>query len=323
MMLSQSTSATLMRGNLSVYALRIFVQIVVRANESLEGTLHKQFIHEQADWHRVSRRFDVPIRDIIADSSHNYKVVQDAALELQRQVIQYWDSTSRTWLSSPMIYAVSVQEGSGVLSFAASEWVVKLILDFSQGFNRYELDHVMSLTSAYSVRLYMLMCGCRRQLSLSIEYLRGLLSLQPGQYKQTGDMLKRCVYSAAKDLATRKYNGFDVEVVKRGGKITGVVLHPVKREELSATQVVAALPGLSAIDPALKQYLISQCGFSSRELAANKVALVNLVKVPGWQDHLLSVVERARAKRASKGYIINGIKSVYSAAITQGIIQAS
>lgn len=320
MQISQSYLSCIMQGKLSVYALRIFLQIVQRSNEVLEGTLSKQYLKQQADYKSVSCRFSVEIRDILTDGSQHYEEVKNAAIELEKKIITYYDPTKKAWLSSPMIYAVVLKDGSGVIEFQAAEWVVKLILNFSQGFSHYQFSNAMMLQSSYSLRLYMLTASLSRPISYKIDFLRKLLGVE-NKYKQTRDFLKRCIFPVAEDLQDRKLNGFEVVLQKERNKFDSVLLKPIKREETSA-QALTAKAGLSAwCDNSLKMYLIQQCDFSARELSANKNTLMMFTKIPNWQELLINIVERQRRKRAPKGYVIGAFKSATRAAIADNIIK--
>lgn len=322
MQVSQSYLSCIMQGRLSVYALRLFLQIVRQANEVLEGTLSKQFIGQQADYKTVSCRFAVPILDVLSEGSQHYEEVKAAALELEKKVVTYYDSSRKTWLSSPMIYAVAIRDGAGVVEFQAAEWVLKLILNFTQGFSHYQFTNAMQLTSSYSVRLYILTASMSRPITYKIDFLRKMLGVDD-KYAQNRDFLKRCILPAAADLESRKLNGFEVVVQKDRGKLDSVLLKPVKREPISV-EALTAKAGLSAwCDDSLKMYLIQQCDFSSRELSANKATLMNFCKLPNWQTIIQSIVDRQRAKRAPKGYIIGACKSAVKQGVADGILKSS
>ena len=50
------------------------------------------------------------------------------------------------------------------------------------------------------------------------------------------------------------------------------------------------------------------CGFSNRELSANKEVLGELAKKENWQEIITRIVKFARAKDNPKRYIIGSLK---------------
>lgn len=320
MRVSQSYLSCIMQGKLSIYALRIFLQIVERANEVLEGTLSKQFLRQQADYKSVSCSFSVEIRDILTDGSQHYEEVKQAAVELEKRIITYYDIDKKTWLSSPMIYAVSIKDGGGAIHFQCAEWVVKLILNFTQGFARYQFTNAMQLQSSYSLRMYMLTASMSTPITYKIDFLKKMLGVDE-KYKQTRDFLKRCIEPVVEDLKKRNLNGFTTSIVKNRNKIESICLTPVKREPTDENTLVAKAGLTTWCNNSLKTFLLQQCDFSVRELSANKVTLLRFTKLPNWQDLLVAVVERQRKKRAGKSYIIGSLKSIVKAAYVDGILK--
>ena len=56
------------------------------------------------------------------------------------------------------------------------------------------------------------------------------------------------------------------------------------------------------------QYLSMSCGFSNRELSANKEVLGEFAKQESWQEILARIVKFARAQETPKRYIIGAMK---------------
>ena len=165
----------------------------------------------------------------------------------------------------------------------------------------------MSLKTSNAVRMYMLTCSMTRPISYSVEFLKEVLGV-PGMYTQTRDFIKRCIEPAAKELEDAGVNGFSFSPEYDGRKVAKILLRPVTRAKKSRKELTA-MAGLSAwCPPAMKNYLMMSCGFTSRELSANKTTLFEFSKLQGWQDVLLMIIERQRRKRKSKGYIIAAMK---------------
>jgi hypothetical protein len=325
MQISQGLHATMIRGKLSLYATRLFIQIVKQCNiYALNGTLSAQFLKKAADWHKVPLVMTVRISDVLTEGSQHYEEVRNACIELEKQILTYYENN--IWHSSSMIYAVTHQDKSGVIRFEIQDWVVRLILDFSKGFQHYQLEGAMQLKSVYTIKMYMLMANQYSQgkaagkfvMKWSIPALRKYLNCED-QYKLPADFIKRTIEPAQKELEQAGLNGYTYTVIKAGdGKrspITGIHFHPVRREQPKAPKYN------EPVNFKIKDYLMTQCFFTSRELGANSSLLNTFVKIPNYQDHLFAIVERQRAGRKSKGYIINAIKSETQAAAKAGILK--
>lgn len=313
----QSFYSVVLRSRLSLYEIRILLAIVERCNEGLRGTPASRHISEVLTSDGINYNFAIQIREILTDDSHHYDLVKSAALSLMSKIIEHDNAKLQKWSRTPIIYNCIMEEGSGTLRFSASKWFCDLILDFSKGFSRYNLTSAMRLTSTYSARMYMLVSSMSAPLVLTIDYLKSMFGVdgvnettKKPYYAQTRDFIKRVVEPSKTELDKEGINSFKFEEIREGNKITALRIIPIKNEQMSKSEL-AAQASLSAwCNPALRSYLITQCGFSSRELSAHKSLLFEFGKRVTWQDEILVISERARRKRAGKGYYINSIKSI-------------
>lgn len=307
----QGYTATMIKGDFSLYEIKILVKIVERVQEYLGNGCAKNYIGQSICQDGINYNFSLTIRELIPEQSRHYEDVKEALIRLQEKKLTYFDTKKQIWYSSPLAYNCFVEFGTGIARFSASKWVIDTILDFSKGFTRYEFVSAMALSSPYSVRWYMLSSSLSRPLCYDIDFLKEWLGVSD-KYKQTGDFLKRCVDPAVKELELQNVNGFSYEKIYKGNKIKSLRLIPRKREAVSTNELAAKVSASVWINPLLMNYLSLHCGFSSRELSAHKDLLHRFTKKPAWQDILMRIVERQRRGRFSKGYIINAIKGEVS-----------
>lgn len=313
----QSFYSVVVKNKLSLYEVRILLSIVERCNCVMRGQTASRHIADVLTSDGINYNFAIPVRELLSEKTHNYDLVKSAAIGLMSKIINHDNEKLKRWSSTPIIYNVVCEEGTGVLKFSASKWFCDLILDFSKGFSRYNLSCAMRLQSPYSARMYMLVSSMSQSMVLTISYLKSLFGVDgvnestgKPYYAQTRDFIKRCVDVAKQELDAEGLNSYKYEELREGSKITALKIIPIKNESQSKSEL-AAQAGLSSwCNPALKSYLITQCGFSARELGAHKMALYEFGKRVCWQDEILAITERQRRKRAGKGYIINGIKSI-------------
>lgn len=305
----QSYLTTIVKGNFSLYEIRIFVKIVEQANHVLRGTRVSRILGSAVCADGVNCNLTVPIRELMTAKSHDYAAVKDALKNLMKKEIEFYDTNKRIWKAATIVNNCRIAEGDGLVKFVVPKWLMEYILNFVYGnFSEYNLQAALTLPSAYAVRLYWLTCSMSHPVNYAISMLREMLGVGE-KYKETKDFIKRCIEPPRKMLEERNLNGF---TFKRGftrGKVTYIQFAPVKREKTSEAQLAAAGTIDAWCNPALRQYLTSQCSFSLRELGAHKEALALFCKNPEWQTKIVDIVERARRKRAGKGYIINAIKA--------------
>ncbi len=296
---------------MGLYELRIWIKIVERANQVLDGRLACKYTYTDTDVLDEHLLFDIDSCDVMDDKSNHYELVKDAVRKLSTHLIEHYDKSNRIWMSSPLIYDSCIILGTGRITFHVARWVFEYILNFSRGFCRYYLESAMKLKRSNTIIMYMLTCNLSQTISYNIDVLKAITG-DSDKYKNNHDYIKKVINVACDELQAENLNGYTYNVIKRGCKIVSIEFKPVRRQVEETAQVTARLPLSSICDYALKTYLVNQCDFSIRELGAHKDLLNKYSKLPGWQEDLLAIVERQRKRRAGKGYIINAIKSIVS-----------
>ena len=209
---------------------------------------------------------------------------------------------------SPFLYNIILEEGSGILRFSVAHWLVDYILDFTRGVCRYDLQVALSFRSAYVARLYMLCAGQTSKFVVSVSFLKTFLGVEE-KYKQTAMFLRRCIDPAVKEIEKKNVSGFRYETITgQRGKVEKIVIIPVKRGEEKERRRLGQ-GSLSVFAPSIMiQYLSMSCGFSNRELSANKEVLGDFAKLESWQEILARIVKFARSQETPKRYIIGAMK---------------
>lgn len=317
MNIAQDYLVSIMKGHFSLYETRLFSRIVMHANHIIKGQRITSLMGKSLALDGINCNMAIPITEILTDGSHNYQAVIEAAKSLQDKVIEYYDrSTSKwTYYRDHIINRVEHTEGSGVIQFTVSVWLLKYILGFienSSNFSIYDFESALKIPSPYAVRLYWLTCSMTSPVNYPISMLRGILGTG-NKYTQNRDFIKRCIEPSRKTLEELGLNGFCyTKSAERGDK---AYLHiiPVKRQPQTKNQLTAQA-GLGAwVHPAIKNYLLAACNFTMDELRRNKSTLMDFCRVPNCENELVRIVNRARKKRAGKGYIINGMKTYFTA----------
>ena len=303
----QSYLSTVVKGDMNLYEVRIFMLIVEQAQAVIEGEKLKDIVGKAFCSDRLNINFSVQMKRLVANR-HHYEVVLDACERLSKRFVKIRDEQGGRRLMSPFLYNIILEEGSGILRFSVAHWLVDYILDFTHGICRYDLEVALSFRSAFVARLYMLCAGQTRKFAVSIEFLKQFLGVED-KYKQTAMFLRRCIDPAVSEIEKKNVSGFRYETVAgQRGKIEKLVIIPVKRGQ-EAERRRLGQGSLSVFAPSLLiQYLTMSCGFSNRELNANKEVLGELAKKENWQEIITRIVKFARAKDNPKRYIIGSLK---------------
>ena len=303
----QSYLSTVVKGDMNLYEVRIFMLIVEQAQAVIEGEKLKDIIGKAFCSDRLNINFSVQMRRLVANR-HHYDVVLDACEKLSKRFIKIRDEQGKRRLMSPFLYNIILEEGTGILRFSVAHWLIDYILDFTRGVCRYDLEVALSFRSPFVARLYMLCAGQSRKFAVSIDFLKQFLGVED-KYKQTAMFLKRCIDPAVKEIEKKNVSGFTYETVTgQRGKVEKLILIPVKRGQ-EAERRRLGQGSLSVFAPSvMTQYLAMTCGFSNRELTANKEVLGELAKKENWQEILARIVKFARAKENPKRYIIGTLK---------------
>lgn len=307
----QSFIYTVGRGHLSLYEQRILLKIIEHAQVVIKGRLVKTMLFRvNHDLDNV--RIDIPARYILSDGSKHYEDVKNAARSLMAKTMEFYDSDTKGWYATPLIYNVSYVQGSGLLSFFVSKMLFDVALDFSKGFCKYNLEVALSLPSPYAIRLYALMNTQSHPITIEIGELKKMLGAAE-KYAQTRDFLKKCIDPAQKALNEVKCNSFSYIRNFKGNKVTSITLAPVRRGSYTADELAARLPVSDLVSKEMTIILISCLGFTTKELAAHKVLLHDFQKLPYCRDVLYKIEQRARKKNKGKGYVIAALRDEVAA----------
>lgn len=306
MKIVQSMISLLGHYNAGIYEQRI-VMLIARHASSLmlhakvgDNSLAQEYQHDNV-------LVTMQAREILGDGSKHYEYVQSALKKLERCIYEYLDTRANTWYSSPLIYNVKYERGTGQCEFWISGKVWFAFLDLTKGFTRYDLVNALSLTSKGGARLYAIMASQTHPIDLTIDYLRNLFGAQK-KYKQTMDFVKRVIQPAADEMESRKINGFTYRPIKEGNKVIALRMTPIKREVKQREEFLPKLSLSSIVPMGLLDYLRLTCGYSHRELAANKLTLTDFATSPSWEEDIRNIWARARLKNNPKAYAMGAMK---------------
>lgn len=312
--LAQSYIFSNLRMKLSSMQARILVRLVEVAQCEIAG---KRIADNMTRWEHTLDHvmLRLPIKSVLPPASKHYEDIHDAVKGLMNNVCVYYDSTKGQWNAAPVISSAHHLKGESNMRLYVANFVWDLILDFSKGFRRYELEKALSLKCPAALRMYMLLSQQSKPISWRVHDLKALFGVAD-KYPQTTDFVRKVLLPASRELAEKCPVTFEWSYIKRGRAIVGITIKPIDQPILADADLkfrasMAKFPVKVGI-PEVYDYLVRAFGFDKAELQANKVLLVHFAeKCPdpvGFLGDLAMRVMRRRV-RPGKGYIINAIKS--------------
>ena len=326
----QSYLTTVVRGDFSLYEVRIFVKIVEHANKLLKGKTVKEAMATGITADGITANITVPIREILTDNSNDYQKVYAACKSLSAKSLELYNADDGRWMTVPtqekgtMYYAhlidnIRYRRGSGKINFTCAVWLLQYIVNFvNNQFSLYDLTAALSLPTPYAVRMYWLTCSMTQPVTFAIDTLRKMLGLE-GRYKTSKDFVKRVLLPPMKVLEERKLNGYIFKTVKknpdaRTSKVTHITIIPIKRQQPSQQKINTQIPLSSVCPSRLRMYLMQQCNFTESDLKKNQTTLFYFARLKDYEQKIVDICEHARKARGGVGYYINAMKSEIEAA---------
>lgn len=311
--LIQSYIFTVGRGDLSLYEQRILLRIVEHAQEAVKG-LYVGHLDGVLPHHFDNVRIDVPARYLLTEGSKHYEHVKRAALSLMQRTVMYEDPRRGIWFATPLIYNVRYQAGQGLLTFYVARELFDVILDFSKGFKRYNLNAALSLNSPAAIRMFQLMESQRGPITFTVEWLKAMFGVEK-KYSQTAGFIKKVIEPAQKALDAAGLTGFTFTRVKHGNKVTALTFTPIHRTQWEETQLAAKLPVARIVNSELIARLMADFSFTTKELSAHKTTLKHFSNLPNTWVYYNDLLGRSRGKTDPKAWVIGSIKSIVKQAV--------
>lgn len=180
------------------------------------------------------------------DKKNSYRDLEEAGLNLFERKLTFKYEEKGHYLQTRWVSQVEYREGSGYIKIKFAPGMIPLITELKNNFTTYELAHTAKFKSAYSHRIYQLLCQWKSigKVSVTLEGIKQKLVL--GKTYEQYKFLKHYILSPSiKEINT--YSNFKVEMseIKEGRKVVGLEF---RFKEKSANK---------ARNSALKPFLIS------------------------------------------------------------------
>ena len=222
----QSYIATTAMYDFNVYEKRVMYNLVKLAQSQIEGVAISDNLHKICHDLKGYIHVTFPLSDFLADDEDkNHRRIKEALKSLHRKTFEYLDND--VWECISIIALPKIALHSRQVSFIVDSRVWDVLLDFSRGFSRYDIEVAFKLESCYSMRFYELMACQKEPLTYSIDTLRRIFKLED-KYTFTKDFIRRVVEASRLELDQKSPVSFTYAPIKDGKKITQLIFFPIK-----------------------------------------------------------------------------------------------
>jgi hypothetical protein len=154
----QSYIATTAMYDFNVYEKRVLYNLVKLAQSQIEGIRLADNLYRIEHGLEDFLKIELPVSDFLTDSEDkNHSRIKAALKSLHQKTFTYRDD--EVWECMSIISNPRMKLHSSKVSFIVNTKVWDVLLDFSRGFSRYDLEVAFSLESAYSMRFYEMLAG--------------------------------------------------------------------------------------------------------------------------------------------------------------------
>ena len=302
----QSYIATTAMYDFNVYEKRVMYNLVRLAQSQIEGVVLTDNLHKICHDMKGYVHVTLPLSDFLADEEDkNHRRVKDALKSLHRKTFEYLDDD--VWECISIIALPKIALHSRQVSFIVDSRVWDVLLDFSRGFSRYDIEVAFRLESCYSMRFYELMACQKEPITYSIDALRRIFKLKD-KYAFTKDFIKRVVESSKIELDQKSPVSFTYAPVKDGKRITQLIFFPVRFNALDSSdddhRMILRKYGSSAVLTADERRFLEEIGFNESGINNNLSLFMDCQRNLDFICELALIKGKCRTKKNPCGWCI-------------------
>jgi len=335
----QSYKLTTARNNIGLYGQRLLLRLVEFANSTgaIEGqnftnVEESRPIQMMEELFGEFRNLTMPATAILGTKEEYTKLHKDL-VACMHHIIEYKDEDGALVAFPLLSYAKSGKRG---ITVSVREELWQAMLDFSEGFRKFELKSALAFKSTYSLRLYLLMSGQTNPLTYSISQLKdmfGLIEKNPDgsvkkeKYKRAPDFIDNVIEPAKRELDACSPYTFEYELltsrrcIQGRAAITAIRFTPLKQDKFRDADLVlkeqmnkySGAFGNFGLSIAEANILKHKFGITQKGIKNNFALWTALKKnnidILSELDHLAVRVANLRPQNPA-GYVINSLKGI-------------
>lgn len=294
----------------NVYEKRVLYNLVKLAQSQIEGVKLSESLYRIDHAYKEYVLIELPMSDFLTDGDDkNHSRIKAALKSLHQKTFTYSDDG--VWECFSIIANPRIRLRSSKVSFIVDARVWDVLLDFSRGFSRYDLEVAFALESCYSMRLYEMMAGQRDPIAYSIESLRKEFGLED-KYRLNKDFIRRVIESAKNELDSKSPVTFTYRPLKDGKKITRILFFPVRHQDRlpkdSLFKETARRYGAGAHLSSEETRILKDIGFTQTGIKNNLDLFLQCKEKLDFIYELAIISGKSREKRNPCGWCIKTLK---------------
>lgn len=310
----QSYIATTALYDFNVYEKRVLYNLVKLAQSQIEGVKLAENLYRIDHRYQEFVRIELPISDFLIGSEDKHHArIKEALQSLHKKTFTYKDA--QVWECFSIIANPKIELRSSKVSFIVNGKVWDVLLDFSRGFSRYDIEVAFSLESPYSMRFYEMLCGQETPITYSIDTLRKEFLLE-NKYSLTKDFIRRVIDSAKSELDEKSPMTFTYTPLKDGKRITRIIFFPVRQDRLENSKAMlnrfTRKYGMGSSLTRDEMRVLREIGFTENGIRNNFELFLTAKKLLDFPYELALIQGRCRTKKNPCGWCIRTLRGKIS-----------
>lgn len=309
---------------MSLIEQRVVLRIIEFASNMINGIKLKDNMHK-LDLGLKNVTITMPVQDVMLNTKRRHSDIEKALFNLRSRTFEYRESGRYTVCG--FINNATYTYGSGEIKVEVGNKIWEVLLDFTSGYHRFELNKALALPTTYSLQFYMAMSGQNLPMKMTIEELKDWLAIPQDSYKTDGkdriDHLEARILKPVKKVLDElcPYS-FTYEKVRQNANnkkspVIGIVLHsqyrPQNRDQELERKQLLAQTSVGFHDPKAISYMKQQMGISLTELNPHKDLLDKASRILpdfiGTLEHINGKRRKKNGEVMGTGWIIKCIKN--------------
>ena len=226
--------------NYSLYAQRIKYSIISRLQQRINDFMANDlnFYHlldaaKQWAKNRENTTFVFPISEITSMTDRDLKYTEGALDELLNTKIKYERNNDLGEVfKGSFVFAESyeINVTQKIVSICLTENCYLTLMNFIYGYSLYDLHIIRKFKSTYTMRMYEILYGQRKEFFLNVDEIRKMFLLED-KYQSAGMLRQKVIEKAKKEMDELSPRSFDYECIyKKNDSPNGgrPVLHTIR-----------------------------------------------------------------------------------------------
>lgn len=263
-------------------------------------------------------RVTIPARLLLNEGDKNYSVLTRAFSLATKKIV--YEKDNKVYHLNIIAFPELLKDGRrSLISYVIHNELWHALLDFSRGYRLFSLETYMTLSTKYSIIMYLLISQQSGPRNYQVETLRQLLGCTSKAYDKGSNLFARVVDPSRKELMRKAPWYFEYSATKEGKshKITEIIITPVLNKAVVIDRNSDTARKGDELRLRLEQpvvdYLADHFGMSAREAETVESLLMRAGDTPRQLAKLEEIHYRTMTARVKNpaGYLVRSLQNQY------------